>query len=284
MTRPPLEIRISDSAGYCWGVQRALETAQQAADVAQGPIHTLGPLIHNPAVIAGLAEQGIEVIEDASEKQVGTVIIRSHGVAKEALDELASRAVNIVDATCTFVKAAQEKAARLREQGYLVVVLGEPDHPEVLGIRSYAGPDSLVVQGPEDLPEELPRRRIGVVVQTTQSQESLAALTSALSSRVRELLVHNTICSATERRQRAARSMAAEVDLVVVVGGKNSANTTRLAELCREVQPRTYHVQSPDEILPEWMEGVHSVGVTAGASTPSGQIDRVTARLRELAT
>ncbi|GAB4242047.1 MAG: 4-hydroxy-3-methylbut-2-enyl diphosphate reductase [Thermoleophilia bacterium] len=279
----PLTIRVSDSAGFCWGVQRALEVAKQAAAEAEGPIHTLGPIIHNPAVISDLAARGIDVIEDVEEKTAGTVIIRSHGVAKEALEQLEARALAVVDATCTFVKKAQEKAARLKEQGYLVVVLGEPDHPEVLGIRSYAGPDSLVVEGAEDLPAQLPKRRIGVVVQTTQSQERLAALVAALAPRVRELLVYNTICSATEKRQRAATAMAREVDVVVVVGGKNSANTTRLAELCRAVQPRTHHVESAEEIRPEWLEDARSVGVTAGASTPRGQIEAVVRRLEKLA-
>ena len=165
----PVQIRVSESAGFCWGVERALRLARDAAAGAPGPIHTLGPLIHNPSVIASLAEQGIEVVDDPAAKGEGTIIIRSHGVPLETMAELSSRDLNLVDATCTFVKAAQEKAARLREEGYIVVVLGEPAHPEVLGIRSYAGPDSLVVQGPADLPSQLPRRRIGVVVQTTQS-------------------------------------------------------------------------------------------------------------------
>ena len=196
--------------------------------------------------------------------------------------ELAGVGLTVVDATCTFVKAAQEKAARLREEGYFVVVLGEPAHPEVLGIHSYAGPDSLVVQGPADLPPELPGRRVGVVVQTTQSQERLTSLVAALVPRVRELRVHNTICHATEERQQAAVAMASSVDLVVVVGGRNSGNTSRLAELCSTVQPRTHHIEEADEIRPEWFSGVRTVGVTAGASTPPEQIEAVVCRLEEI--
>jgi 4-hydroxy-3-methylbut-2-enyl diphosphate reductase len=277
-----LEIRISESAGFCWGVERALQVAREAAADAEKPIDTLGPLIHNPSVIADLAAQGIRVIEDPQEKTTGTLIIRSHGVQREVLEQLATRAIAVVDATCTFVKAAQEKAARLREQGYLVVVVGEPDHPEVLGIRSYAGPDALVIEKPEDLPHGFSAQRVGVVVQTTQSQERLAAVVAALAPRVKELLVHNTICSATEKRQRAAVAMAGAVDLVLVVGGRNSGNTNRLAELCAEVQPRTHHVESAAELRPEWLDGVGVVGVTAGASTPRDQTEAVVARLREL--
>lgn len=278
----PVQVCISESAGFCWGVERALRLAREAAASAPGPIHTLGPLIHNPSVIASLAEQGIEVVNDPAAKGEGTIIIRSHGVPLETMAELARQRVTVVDATCTFVKAAQEKAARLREEGYFVVVLGEPAHPEVLGIRSYAGPGSLVVQGPADLPQELPGRRVGVVVQTTQSQERLASLVAALVPRVRELRVHNTICHATEERQEAAVAMASTVDLVVVVGGRNSGNTCRLAELCSAVQPRTHHIEQAEEIRPEWFSGVRTVGVTAGASTPPEQIEAVVGRLEEI--
>ena len=279
----PVQIRVSESAGFCWGVERALRLAREAAAGAPGPIHTLGPLIHNPSVIALLAEQGINVVDDPTAKREGTIIIRSHGVPLETMAELSGRDLTVVDATCTFVKAAQEKAARLREEGYFVVVLGEPTHPEVLGIRSYAGPDSLVAQGPADLPPELPRRRVGVVVQTTQSQERLASLVAALAPRVRELRVYNTICHATEERQQAAVAMASTVDLVVVVGGRNSGNTSRLADLCSAVQPRTHHVEEAEEIVPEWFSGVRTVGVTAGASTPPEQIEAVVGRLEEIA-
>jgi 4-hydroxy-3-methylbut-2-enyl diphosphate reductase len=184
----------------------------------------------------------------------------------------------VVDATCTFVKAAQEKAAKLMELGYFVIILGEKDHPEVLAVRSYAGEQSLVAESPADLPAELPRR-VGVVVQTTQSQERLAELAEYLAPRVRELLIHNTICGATEQRQSAAMAMADGVDAVVVVGGRNSGNTRRLAELCAARQPRTYHVESACELNPEWFRGMKAVGITAGASTPPEQIQAVAERL-----
>jgi 4-hydroxy-3-methylbut-2-enyl diphosphate reductase len=163
------------------------------------------------------------------------------------------------------------------------VVVGEPDHPEVRGILSYAGPESLVVERPEDLPQELPSSRVGVVVQTTQAAERVAVVLAALAPRVRELRFYNTVCGATQQRQRAAEAMARAVDLVVVVGGKASGNTARLAELCARIQPRTHHVESADELRPEWLEGVGVAGVTAGASTPPEQIEAVVARLRELA-
>lgn len=282
MTVP--RIVVSESAGFCWGVERALETTRSAAKTAEGPIDTLGPLIHNPGVIAQLAEQGIGLVEDPERKTEGTIIIRSHGVAREVVETLRRRGLDVVDATCTFVKAAQDKAGRLREEGYRVVILGEPAHPEVVGIRSYAGEDSVVAETPEDLPADLAGRRVGVVVQTTQTQARLSALAAALAPMVRELRMYNTICGATESRQRAAIETAAGVDLVIVVGGRQSGNTTRLAELCAVVQPRTFHIETAEEIDPGWLEGVGAIGVTAGASTPPDQIARVVERLKELSS
>ena len=274
-----LQVRISESAGFCWGVERALDLAHKAAEQAPGPIRCLGPLIHNPGVIADLEKRGVKVIAHPAQALDGTVILRSHGVPREVKGQLDAAGTVVVDATCTFVKSAQEKAATLQRQGYFVIILGETDHPEVLALRSYAGDRSLVVESPADLPEELSSRRVGVVVQTTQSQEHLAELVQYLAPRVRELLVHNTICSATEQRQAAAMAMADQVDAVVVVGGRNSGNTRRLAELCAARQPRTYHVESADELDPAWFQGLEMVGITAGASTPPEQIKAVADRL-----
>lgn len=277
-----IDVRISPSAGFCWGVERALELARSAADDAPGPINTLGPLIHNPGVIKELRRQGIGVVENPQEATSGTVILRSHGVTREAKEQLEASDLTIIDATCRFVKAAQEKAAHLKDLGYLVLILGERDHPEVLALRSYAGSDSLVIDDPDDLPDELSSNRVGVVVQTTQSQERLSALVAHLAPRTRELLVYNTICHATEQRQAAAIAMAEETDVVVVVGGRDSGNTRRLAELCFAVQPRTYHVETAEELEPEWFAGTRIVGVTAGASTPPEQIEAVVTRIKEM--
>jgi 4-hydroxy-3-methylbut-2-enyl diphosphate reductase len=279
---PPMAVRISESAGFCPGVERALQLTVDAVYQAAQPINTLGPLIHNPSVVSDLKARGVGVVADATESSSGTIILRSHGVPKSVREQLAASGVNVVDATCPFVTSAQEKAARLKEDGYLVIILGDRDHPEVLALRSYAGEESLVIESCDDLPERLPSRRIGVVVQTTQSVERLSALVARLSPQARELLVHNTICNATEQRQAAALAMASEVDAVVVVGGSESGNTRRLAELCRSRQSRTFHVESADELQPAWFKGATSVGVTAGASTPPEQIDAVANALRKM--
>lgn len=277
-----LEITVAECAGFCWGVKRALEMTLEAARTAPPPVNTLGPLIHNPGVIRELESQGVGVIASAQQARAGTVILRSHGVPRDTQEQLASLGLTVIDATCPFVASAQKKAANLHKDGYLVVILGEKEHPEVLSLRSYAGEGSLVVESAADLPDTLDSSRVGVVVQTTQSPERLAELVQALAPKTRELLVHNTICSATEERQTAAVRLAAQVDAVVVVGGRNSANTRRLAELCREEQPRTYHVETAAEIDPLWLTGARRVGVTAGASTPPEQIEVVVERLKEL--
>jgi 4-hydroxy-3-methylbut-2-enyl diphosphate reductase len=278
----PLAVRISGSAGFCPGVERALQLTLDAVAKAPTPINTLGPLIHNPTVVSDLETKGVGVLAQGDSDLAGTVILRSHGVPRGVKDELRQLGVEVVDATCPFVTSAQEKAARLNEEGYLVIILGDYDHPEVLALRSYAGESSLVVQSSEDLPDQLPSTRIGVVVQTTQSEERLAKLVERLAPRSRELLVHNTICSATKQRQTAALAMAAEVDALVVVGGAESGNTQRLAEICRGSQPKTYHVESPSDLDPTWFEEVEEVGVTAGASTPADQIEAVAAALRKM--
>jgi 4-hydroxy-3-methylbut-2-enyl diphosphate reductase len=277
-----LSVQVSENAGFCWGVERALRLTLEAADQAPQPVNTLGPLIHNPGVIDDLATRGVGVISKPSDTQQGTVILRSHGVLRSVREALVSSGLTVVDATCPFVTAAQDKAAGLSAAGYLVIILGDKDHPEVSALRSYAGGDSLVVQSPGDLPAKLANRRIGVVVQTTQSPERLSELAAALAPRARELLVHNTICNATEQRQEAAIALASEVDAVVVVGGRDSGNTRRLAELCSGTQPNTHHVESAEELDPEWFRESHVVGVTAGASTPADQIDAVVAALEEM--
>ena len=277
-----LDVRVSESAGFCPGVERALQLTLDATAEAVKPINTLGPLIHNPSVVADLHDKGVGVVSDPSETPEGTIILRSHGVPKSVRERLEASSLNLVDATCPFVTSAQDKAASLARDGYYVIILGDRDHPEVLALKSYAGPKSLVVESAADLPDALPSPKLGVVVQTTQSRERLVGLVAALAPVARQLLVHNTICNATELRQSAALNMASDVDAVVVVGGRESGNTRRLAELCRLRQPMTYHVESPKELDKRWFRGARVVGVTAGASTPSDQIDAVVASLKEL--
>ena len=271
-------------AGACYGVQRALDLALKAVEDG-GRAYTLGPLIHNPQVVAQLAERGVRAVDGVEDVAgAGTVVIRSHGVTPAVKRSVAACGLPLVDATCPHVARAQRAAADLAEQGRHVVVVGEAGHPEVEGLVACAreaGASVSVVAGPDDLPDTLDGP-VGVVVQTTQTHEVLDAVVAALEQRGVQLLVKNTICFATRQRQEAAAALADEVDAIVVIGGRNSSNTSRLADICAAACPRTHHIESPDEIDPAWLAGCGAVGVTAGASTPEGQIDAVAAFLEAL--
>jgi 4-hydroxy-3-methylbut-2-enyl diphosphate reductase len=267
-----MKIIRSKYAGACYGVERALSLVDEAANQTDTVVHTLGPLIHNPQVVSELRERGVEEAATVGEIDGGIVVIRSHGVEPAIIEQAKGKGLQVVDATCPHVSKAHEAAHTLREQGYLVVVVGELGHPEVEGIRAYAGDDAIVVQDPSDLPERLASDKIGIVVQTTQAASALDAVVGALRARGIEPRVRNTICFATKQRQQAAVELANKVDVMLVVGGRNSGNTTRLAQLCSEVCRRTHHIENATELKAKWFKGVRSVGITAGASTPENQI------------
>ena len=278
-----VEIVVARYAGYCYGVERALRITEEALGAAQGPVASLGPIIHNPSVVGRLEERGVRVVDGADEATSGTLIVRTHGVPPEVVAGARARDITLVDATCPFVAVAQRKAASLRAAGYAVVILGERDHPEVAGLEGFAGEGAVVVEDAAGLPlAKLRGKRIGVVVQTTQTRANLASVAAALAPVARELLVFNTICDATEKRQSAACELAAEVDVVVVVGGRNSANTARLAQLCAAIESRTHHIESAAELEPAWFAGARRIGVTAGASTPDEEIEATVTALQAL--
>jgi len=282
--RGTMEIRVADVAGTCPGVERALRLVQKAAAEADGaPVWTLGPLIHNTRVVEELDAAGVRVAAEPEDATGATLVIRSHGVAP-SVEERAREVADVIDATCPLVKRVHEAVRMFADQGRLVVIVGEKGHSEVEGARGYA-PDALVVTTPEEVHEALADTIVesaGVVAQTTQTPKALWAVVAALHDHTRSVQVKNTICDATSKRQEAATRLAAEVDRMVVLGGRGSANTRRLAELCRASCPQTMHVESPDELDAAWFEGAEVVGVTAGASTPTAQIDELVASLTAL--
>ncbi len=277
-----MKVIVARHAGVCYGVERALKLAGEAAS-AGGSVATLGPLIHNPQAVAALQERGVGVASTLDDVSAGTLIIRSHGVDPAVIVEAESRGLDVIDATCPFVSAAHTCAADLAAAGYAVVIVGESDHPEVEGILAHAGGSALIVQHASDLPARLPGRKVGVVVQTTQPPAVLQEVVAALLPRVSELRVCNTICSATAKRQASAAELAETVDVIVVVGGHNSGNTTRLAEICLARNPRTHHVETSEELDESWFRDAEVVGVTAGASTPDEQIRGVIDAIEALA-
>lgn len=276
-----MRIIVADEAGACYGVNRALDMVQKAAQNMQRPIHTLGPLIHNPSVVHNLDQMGIGVVQSADEEPGGTLLLRTHGVTPEE-EQLARRNhEQVLDATCPFVIRAHKAAEKLTQEGYQVIVFGESGHPEVLGTLGHA-PGALVVETLDDLAELKLKRKVGIVVQTTQARARLRELVAELIGHVDELRIFDTICEATTARQNAAAKLSSTVDVMVVIGGKNSANTCRLAEICQEHCAHTYHVEGIDELQASWFVGAQVCGVTAGASTPQTQIDTLVAALQEM--
>jgi 4-hydroxy-3-methylbut-2-en-1-yl diphosphate reductase len=270
-----VKIVLAQRAGFCFGVKRAATMAFEAAERHKS-ICSLGPIIHSPQLVEKLKEKGVGVVHEVKDIRSGAVIVRSHGVTAEELEEILASNLDIIDATCPFVKKAQEHAAKLSEEGYVVVIVGEKDHPEVQGIVSFARKTEVFVVADQAQAEALHHRnKMGVVAQTTQSFDNLRQVAEVCLKKSKELRIFNTICDATAVRQKEAQAIAREVDLMLVVGGFNSANTNRLAQICMEIQPRTHHVETVAQVDREWFEGVDKVGITAGASTPRWVIDEV---------
>lgn len=265
-------IIVAEHAGACYGVERALEMTYAAARDAAGPVHTLGPLIHNPIVVADLERHGVGLADAPEDVDGGTVIIRTHGVVPEVVERACARGLDVVDATCPYVKKVHAAARRLVREGYQLIVVGEGGHPEVEGILGHAGPGAVAVSDVDELSQVELAEKVGVVVQTTQTAERLATVVAAIAPKVRELKIVNTICAATSERQRAASALAATADVMVVVGGKNSGNTRRLAEICVAACPATHHIERAEELEASWFDGARTIGVTAGASTPAEHI------------
>ena len=271
----------ADKAGFCFGVKRAISTAFDSA--VRKKVYCLGPLIHNPQEVERLRKAGVETVNDLSGLQRGdSVIIRSHGVPPSVLETARGKGLEIIDLTCPFVAKAQKDAEALKNEGYQVVVVGEKKHPEVQSILGYAGEGAVVIELPDEVGNLRLKNRVGIVAQTTQSYGNFSEIVLKLLRFSKELKVYNTICNSTAERQESARALARDSDIVLVVGGRNSANTTRLASVCREEGRPTYHIEVADEVRPEWFVGVRTVGVTAGASTPDWIVQEVVEKLRSM--
>ncbi|MCY3569287.1 MAG: 4-hydroxy-3-methylbut-2-enyl diphosphate reductase, partial [Chloroflexi bacterium] len=270
------------------GVRRAVDMMKEAA--ANGTkVTTLGQVVHNPQVVAELEKTGITVKEDRSATGVGTetVAITAHGVGETVVRDIEARGLQVIDTTCQFVSRSQRAARNLAERGFTVIIFGDPTHPEVKGVLGWCRGRGVVIQNEslDDLPDYLPAK-VGVISQTTHTPERFAVFVANLMrariDQITEIRVVNVLCNATTAQQAATRDLAEDVDLMIVVGGHNSANTRHLAELSRANGIETYHVETADELESQWFDGHEDVGVTAGASTPDFSIDAVVARIEEI--
>ena len=274
-----MEVKLASKLGFCFGVERAIEMAERV--LAQHPegVYSLGEIIHNRQVVEEFSRKGLKVINDVNQAK-GIVLIRSHGEPPEVFEQLRNRGVEIVDATCVLVKRAQQIVANLAKEGYRVVVVGQAEHPEVRAVLGYAN-DVICVDTPEDL-ERLPiGGRFGIVCQTTHSPEHFGKMVGLIVARgCKEIKVVNTLCEEVRRRQAAAIKLAREVDVMFVLGGKQSANTRELANLCAKQGTTSYHLEGWEDFSPEMVSGKRIAGVTAGASTPRWVIEEFVDNLR----
>lgn len=282
--RKPKTILVAEHSGFCHGVQKAVDKTLAVGETSDKPVYVLGQLIHNQQVIDHLDAKNIRTVKSLDEVPPGSVcVIRTHGAAPELVDAAEAKGVEVSDATCPDVRLVQNKAIQLAEEGYTVVIVGKDEHPEVIGIKAHServnGARIVAINKIEEIPEklkDLPKRRIGVVSQTTQMEEAFFEMVKELSKVAKELKVFNTICPATYFRQNSALELAGKVQFMVVVGGKNSSNTTHLAEICRAQGTETIHIETYKELegLAPLLEA-DVVGVTAGASTPDWLIQEV---------
>ena len=264
-----MEIKLAKHCGFCYGVKRAVQLAQQVAD-EHLKAATLGPLIHNPQLISDLEKQGIACKDNIDDFLPGeTVIIRSHGVGPEVYTTAEAKGLPIIDATCPNVRLAQKKAAQAAADGYLPIVVGEKNHPEIKSILKWAGKNAICIECIKDISTVPQQERYGVIIQTTFELQKFEDILKELKKqRPGEYRVERTICLATAQRQKAAVDLAAETDAMIVIGGRNSANTRHLLELVQMNSSRAYHIETADELQRDMFRDCHKIGITAGASTP----------------
>ena len=280
------EVKKARELGFCFGVRRAIKIIETAAKERQG-IVTLGPIVHNRLVVAKLAEMGVNVVSDLDQIQDGIVAIASHGVSPKLLSQIQAQRLSVIDTTCPIVRSAQKAAHKLAEAGFGVVIFGEATHPEVKGLLGWAGDKAVATLDGERIANSGLPRRLGILSQTTQSVSQFTEFTHKIISGVclyvQELRILNTLCLETQKRQEAALELAGKSELMIVVGGHNSANTQRLAEVCSS-SVETHSIETAAEIEERWLSRKQHIGVTAGASTPDEAIEKVILKLKSLAS
>ncbi len=279
-----MEVTVAKSAGFCFGVKRAVDMVYEEA-VKERKVYTLGPIIHNEQVVEEFAEKGVQVLESVEELEDGedaAVIIRSHGIAKKVFQQLEDKKVRIIDATCPFVKKIHRIVQEKKEEGYQIVIAGSAKHPEVVGICGWCGNQCQVVETLEEAQKCVLEtgKKVCVVAQTTFNYKKFKDIVAILSKKSYDILVMNTICNATEERQTEAGTIARKSDAMIVIGGKHSSNTRKLYEICKNECLNTHFIQTLDDLDLKLFQSFRSVGITAGASTPNKIIKEVQSYVR----
>jgi (E)-4-hydroxy-3-methyl-but-2-enyl pyrophosphate reductase len=278
-----MEVLLARENGFCFGVKKAVELTEAAAESGK-PVFNLGQVVHNPKISERLAARGVQVIKDPAEAGSGIVVIRAHGVPPAMRASIEEHGLECIDATCSLVLRAQRFTKQLADEGYRVIILGTPDHPEVVGLVGFAGTNYTIVETKDEW-ERLPKmKKAGVVSQSTQPPWAFKELVGHVAEISQELKVFNTVCPVTIKRQNAATELAGETDVIVVVGGKNSANTRELVNLARMQGKTAYHIEHSTELEPSWLKGIDRVGLIGGCSTPMETLLEVKERAEALAS
>ncbi len=279
-----MEILLAKEMGFCWGVRRAIDIMERAAD-EHGEVISVGPIVHNPQVVEDLEKRGVRLGESPDDDS-RPVAITAHGVGPQVLAEVEATGAPIIDGTCPIVTRSQRWARRMAEQGFTVLVFGDPDHREVKGVIGWAGKMALPVRDGDPLPDPFPSR-VAIISQTTQSPKRFAEFVAEVMAKhvstISELRLVNTLCDVTSHQQAAARELAVEVDVMLVVGGRDSANSRHLLEVSQEEGATAHQIETEGEIKAEWLRGCEKVGVTAGASTPDSSVEAVVRRIEQIA-
>ncbi|WP_200763855.1 4-hydroxy-3-methylbut-2-enyl diphosphate reductase [Nitrosophilus alvini] len=272
-----MEIRLAKSYGFCFGVKRAIKIAEESKNS-----NTLGPLIHNKREIKRLEEKyGVKVAETSENLENGAdVIIRTHGIPKNDLENLREKNFNIIDATCPFVTKPQQIVEQMSKEGYDIVIFGDIQHPEIKGVMSYAENPHVILDVSQIQGKRL-KEKVAVVAQTTRKIDEYLKIVDYLVKNYKEVRVFNTICNATFENQSAAKDLSKEADVMIVVGGKNSSNTKQLYNICKENCEDSYLVEDENELKKEWFENKKICGITAGASTPDWIIEKIIGKIRD---
>ena len=281
-----MEVKLAKSAGFCFGVKRAVETVYKQIDVNEGKqIYTYGPIIHNAEVVKDMEKHNVKVLNSEEELDAlteGLVIIRSHGVPKRICDKLDAKGISYVDATCPFVKRIHKIVEQESKNGKFIIIVGDPDHPEVKGIRGWAGEKVRIIRDVKEA--ELFKcdsdEKICIVAQTTFNYNKFKDTVEIIEEKGYDISVLNTICNATKERQTEARNIAEQVDAMIVIGDRHSSNTQKLFEICKKACNNTYYIQTLDDLELNQLGSVETVGITAGASTPNNIIEEVQNNVR----
>lgn len=274
-------IKLAKTSGFCMGVKRAMQLALETAQTTKEPVYTCGPLIHNPQAIDYLKEHGVETSNDWRSITNGTVIVRAHGMPVSETDEMLSKGLKTVDATCPHVKTSQKQIKKYSNLGYFIFIIGDKDHPEILSLQSFAS--EFQVLGNIEMAKSAPsKEKIMVISQTTFNVDEYKAISDVLREKAKEIVVCNSICQATSLRQNEIKQLASEADAVVIVGGKSSANTRRLAQIAAEICSNTKHVETEKELNREDFKDCQTIAVSAGASTPDFITNKVIEFLQNL--